>query len=207
MGARVEVRVGMAGRAGGGWQGGGEGVGLAVDAVLADAVLADRAHELGLDAVAFVHEGHRRAALLCRTPTRTRESQESQGRRPRKMAAARGPVKNPPPAPSSATPNGTAARHTGPVIRRRAVDEILQLPATEVLGLHAHGEADRIHEVRLACRAEVGAYGTAGALVPAGAPSPERPALLPRLPLCAPAPFGPTTAEKSKKGPSVVLPP
>ena len=122
------------------------------------------------------------------------------------MAAA-GPVKNPPLAPSSATPDGTGARHTGPVIRRRAVDEILQLPATQVLGLHAHGEADRIHEVRLACRAEVGAYGTAGALVPAGAPSPERPALLPRLPLCAPAPFGPTTAEKSKKGPSVVLPP
>jgi len=40
---------------------------LAVDAVLAHAVLLDPPRELGLRAVALVHQRHGRAALLCRT--------------------------------------------------------------------------------------------------------------------------------------------
>ena len=103
-------------------------------------------------------------------------------------------------------PGGTGVLPTGAVVRRRAVDEVLELPATQVLGLHAHGEADRIHEVGLACRAEVGARGVAEAhrrprTRPSQTPSPN-PGYS-----SVPAPFGPTTAEKSKKGPSVVLPP
>ena len=82
--------------------------GLAIDAVLAHAVLLDPPRELRLRAVALVDQSHGRAALLCDTPTSTDESGEEAaqigaGRLPPQPPPLRAPVELGccPPVPSS----------------------------------------------------------------------------------------------------------